>query len=82
MLLFSLCKSFCYLSYTANGIDDLDNLNDLLKECNSREFKELIPVINRLKLRRKYDDYVGFIFITFNLYILKIKNSNNFYYIT
>lgn len=50
-------------------------MDELLKDCNFRDFVQLIPTItHRLKLRKKYNDYVRFTFIS-----LKFRNIQIFY---
>lgn len=66
----------CHLFYTENEISNMDNL-DLLKDCNFHDFEQLIPNIkDRIILRKKYNDYVRFIFISF-----KFHNIQKFLYI-
>lgn len=71
--MFTKCVCPCHLFYIENEINNMDNLDDLLKDYNFRDFEQLVPnVKDRIKLRKKYNDYVSFIFISFKLHDTKI----------
>lgn len=54
---------------SVNGINNIENLGDFLRDCNFRDFEQLIPsVIDRITFRKKYNDYIRFIFIFFKFY--------------
>lgn len=63
-----MCVCLCHLFYIENEINNMDNLDDLLKDCNFRDFEQLVPHLkDRMILRKKYNEYVSFIFISFKL---------------
>jgi len=66
---------FFTFSFSANDIKSMDDLSDLLNECNSPDFNKLIPnIVNRIKLRRHFHEYVCFFpSLLFLYFIIIIK---------